>query len=112
MLDHYRFTHSCGKLQREMAFARRLAQTATTDIEFEVLEKKEGLLCLRKTDEPLSLLGGVKTPIFIPYLRLNGEKKVTILITSNGTTLGPLSLNVYLGNQKKSILIDRHHQDH
>ena len=107
MLEYYRFNHSCGKLQRELVLARRLAQAATTDIEFEILEKKGGLVCVRKTDEPLCLLGGIKTPIFIPHLSLEEVKKVTLFITSNGTIEGKVNLTVSIGSRRKTIFIDK-----
>lgn len=103
MLDHYRFNHSYAKLKREITLSKRLAKTATADIEFHIEQKGNNLICTRKTDEPLSPRVTPKATIKIPYLQLEGEKKVTILITSSGWIEKDAVINIYLGNQRKTI---------
>lgn len=103
MLDHYRFKHGYTKLKREIALSKRIAQTATTDIEFYIIQKGNNLICTRKTDEPLDLRGTLRVPIIIPNLRLEGDEKKTILITSSGWIKKDEIINIYLGKQRKTI---------
>lgn len=103
MLDHYRFNHSYGKLKKEITLSKRLAQTATADIEFHIEQKGNNLICTRITDEPLSLSATINTPIIIPYLQLEGQKKEMIFITSSGWIEDNVIINIYLGKQRKTI---------
>ncbi|MCP5504072.1 MAG: hypothetical protein H7A41_02850 [Chlamydiales bacterium] len=103
MLDHYRMNHSYEKLKREIALSKYLAQTATADIEFQIEQHKKGLICKRKTDEPLSLGGTINTSFVIPYLQLEGSEKETVLITSSGWIENDEIINICLGKQRKTI---------
>lgn len=103
MLDHYRMNHSYEKLRREIALSKHLAQTATTDIEFQIEQQRKGLICTRKTDEPLRLGGTINTSFVIPYLQLEGSKKATLLIRSSGWIENDAIININLGKQRKTI---------
>ncbi len=103
MLDHYRFNHSFSRLKRELALSKRLAMTATTDIEFHLEQKEKVLTCMRKTDEPLNLKETLNTPINIPYIRMEENKKAMILFTANGWVQKDSVVSFSLGNQKKTI---------
>ena len=103
MLDHYRFAQGAEKLRREIAFSKRIAQTATTYIEFSLEQKGNQLVCIRKTDEPLKLKGTINVPIIIPYVHMDGEGKKTILITSNGWVEKDTEIKIFLGDQIKTI---------
>lgn len=103
MLDHYRFSQGAEKLKREIVFSKRIAQTASTYIEFSLEQKGNQLVCIRKTDEPLTLKGTLNTPIVIPSVYLEGNQKQTILITSSGWVEKDVKINIFLGNQRKTI---------
>ena len=83
MLDHYRFSRNISHLKQEIDFTRRLSRTAHADIEFHIEQKKEGLLCRRKTDEPLSLPRTFDVLLSIPHLKLE-EKEVLLSFTASG----------------------------
>ena len=103
MLDHYRMNHSYEKLRRGIALSKHLAQTATTDIEFYIEQRQEGLICILKTDEPLSLGRTINTSFVIPYIQLKGSNKVSLFIRSSGWIENDVIINIYLGKQKKMI---------
>lgn len=103
MLDYYRMNHSYEKLKREIALTKCLAETATADIKLEIEEHKKGLVCKRTTDEPLSLSGTLNTPFLIPYLQLEGSKKLTLFVSSSGWIENNRELTVRLGKTKKTI---------
>lgn len=103
MLDHYRMNHSYEKLRREIALSKHLAQTATTDIEFQIEQQGKGLRCIRKTDEPLHLGGTINTSFVIPYLQLEGSKKATLFINASGWIENDATINIYLGKERKTI---------
>lgn len=103
MLDHYRFSKGAERLKREIEFSKRIAQTASTYIEFSLEQKGNQLVCMRKTDEPLNLKGTLNTPIMIPSVYLEGNQKQTILITSSGWVEKDVKINIFLGDQIKTI---------
>lgn len=103
MLDHYRFSKGCKKLEREISFSKRIAQTASTYIEVVLEQKGNQLVCIRKTDEPLTLKGTVRCPVVIPSVYLDGKDKQTILITSSGWIEKDYEIKISLGKQTKTI---------
>lgn len=103
MIEHYRFSQGAEKLRREITFSKRIAQTASTFIEFSLEQEGDQLICMRKTDEPLNLKGSLNTPIVIPSVHLDGGQKKTILITSNGWVEKDVEIKISLGNRTKTI---------
>ena len=106
LLDHYRLSHGYEKLKREIALSKHLAQTATADVEFHIEHGEKGLVCTRKTDEPLKLPGTIHTSLLIPYVQLEGSKKVILFITSSGWIEEDSILTICLGKQSKTIDIN------
>ena len=103
MLDHYQMNHSYEKLRREIILSKHLAQTATTDIEFQIEQRRKGLICTRKTDEPLCLGRTINTSFVVPYLQLEGSKNVKLLIRSSGWIENDVKININLGKKRKTI---------
>ncbi|MDN3508880.1 MAG: hypothetical protein P0S93_02475 [Candidatus Neptunochlamydia sp.] len=103
MLDHYRMNHSYERLRREIVLSKHLAQTATTDVEFQIEQHRKGLICTRKTDEPLRLGRTINTLFVIPYLQLEGSKNAILLIRSSGWIENDPIININLGKQIKTI---------
>lgn len=103
MLDHYRFSKGCKKLEREISFSKRIAQTASTYIEVVLEQKGNQLMCTRKTDEPLTLKGVVHCPVIIPSVYLEKNEMQTILITSSGWVEKDYEIKISLGKQSKTI---------
>jgi|GEM_PF-2316533 prepilin-type N-terminal cleavage/methylation domain-containing protein len=103
MLDHYRFSQGVEKLKREIAFSKRIAQTASTYIEFSIEQQGNQCVCIRKTDEPLKLKGALNTPILIPSVSLEGGQKQIILITSSGWIEKNNEIKIFWGSEKKTI---------
>ncbi|MEM8727309.1 MAG: hypothetical protein AAGE99_01140 [Chlamydiota bacterium] len=103
MLDHYRINHSYERLRREILLSKHLAQTATTEIEFRMKQRRKGLICIRKTDEPLRLGRTINTPFVIPYLRLEGSKEVTLFIRPGGWIESDTTIRMNLGKEIKTI---------
>lgn len=103
MLDHYRFSKGCKKLEREISFSKRIAQTASTYIEVVLEQKGNELVLTRMTDEPLTLKGAVRFPVVIPSVYLEGKNNQTILITSSGWIEKDYKIKISLGEQTKTI---------
>ena len=66
-------------------------------------QRQEGLICILKTDEPLSLGRTINTSFVIPYIQLKGSNKVSLFIRSSGWIENDVIINIYLGKQKKMI---------
>ena len=107
MVDQYRFDHSLGRLKRELTLSKRLAQTAITDIEFHIQQKGNDLLCMRKTDEPLTIGGTLQVPITIPNLKIEKEEKAIILFTAAGWVSKDFIIDFSLGNNRKTIDVSK-----
>lgn len=103
MLNHYRFAQSSEKLIRELALSKRIAQTASTYIEFCLEQKGDKLVCMRKSDEPLKLNKTLNTSIPIPFVRMEGKACKSILITSSGWIEKDNEITISLGDKRKTI---------
>ncbi len=103
MLDHYRMNRSYEKLRREISLSKHLAQTATIDIEFQIEQHSKGLICMRKTDEPLRLGKTINTSFIIPHLQLEGSTKITVCIRSSGWIENDEIIKVNVGKERKTI---------
>ncbi len=102
MLDHYRFSRGLSHLKHELALTRRLARTANADIDFHIEQKKGGLICLRKTDEPLTLPRLFDLPISIPHLRVK-EGATLITFTGTGWIKKEVKLTLFFKDKTESL---------
>jgi len=107
MLDHYRFNRSMTRLKQEIDFTRRLSRIASADIEFRIKQGKGGLICIRTTDEPLSLPRAINVSLSIPHLNIK-EKKVVLTFTGSGWIKDEVELTLQYNNKSETLTYSNH----
>lgn len=97
-----------GQLKQEIAFSRKIALTANTDVELYFYpQRKEGIKLMRTCKDNLNLPGTFLSPHYLSHLKLVGEtKERRVLFTSSGTVESGFDLIVQYGKWEESIVID------
>lgn len=87
LLKKYQAKHALSRFEREIHLCQHLSEVASATIFLTVEGTQKGVVCIRKTEDPLSIPGGVNRKTFIPYLQMEKPKKREVVFFPTGVVM-------------------------